>query len=221
MPNHVHLILVPSDPDGLLRAPGRVHRHSAGVIHARRKRSGHFWEGWFGAVAMDEEHLAAALRHVSLNHIDRLSSGGSESFRQASLFQDGVGGVARRNGIVDHEAPFGDWAFPNLVIALALADKLTPCQAQDFLQFRSEAFFSRDGAYLRDNLDRRNGFASEQVLDHAGQLGLERFKRCSPGCQPETIGQIGALGNPFAGLVIPCRTDGNGFHWFPALVCEI
>jgi putative transposase len=26
MPNHVHLILVPSDPDGLRRAPSRVHR---------------------------------------------------------------------------------------------------------------------------------------------------------------------------------------------------
>jgi REP element-mobilizing transposase RayT len=35
----------------------------------RRKRSGHFWQGRFGAVAMDEEHLAAALRYVSLNPV--------------------------------------------------------------------------------------------------------------------------------------------------------
>ncbi len=69
MPNHVHLILVPSDPDGLRRALARVHRHYAGVIQARRKRSGHFWQGRFGAVAMDEEHLAAALRYVSLNPV--------------------------------------------------------------------------------------------------------------------------------------------------------
>ena len=61
MPNHVHLILVPSDPDGLRRALARVHRHYAGVIQARRKRSGHFWQGRFGAVAMDEDHLAAAV----------------------------------------------------------------------------------------------------------------------------------------------------------------
>jgi putative transposase len=69
MPNHAHLILVPSDPDGLRRALARVHRIYAGVIQARRKRSGHFWQGRFGAVAMDEEHLAAALRYVSLNPV--------------------------------------------------------------------------------------------------------------------------------------------------------
>jgi putative transposase len=69
MPNHVHLILVPSDPDGLRRALARVHRSYAGIIQARRKRSGHFWQGRFGAVAMDEAYLAAALRYVSLNPV--------------------------------------------------------------------------------------------------------------------------------------------------------
>ena len=61
--------LVPSDPDGLRRALARVHRHYAGIIQARRKRSGHFWQGRFGAAAMDEQHLAAALRYVSLNPV--------------------------------------------------------------------------------------------------------------------------------------------------------
>lgn len=69
MPNHVHLILVPSDPDGLRRALARVHRSYAGTIQARRKRTGHFWQGRFGAVAMDEQYLAAALRYVSLNPV--------------------------------------------------------------------------------------------------------------------------------------------------------
>ena len=36
---------------------------------ARRKRSGHFWQRRFGAVAMDEEHLAVALVYVSLNPV--------------------------------------------------------------------------------------------------------------------------------------------------------
>ena len=60
---------MPSDPDGLRRALARVHRHYAGMIQARRKRSGHFWQGRFGAVVMDEAHLAAALRYVSLNPV--------------------------------------------------------------------------------------------------------------------------------------------------------
>ena len=69
MPNHVHLILVPQDEDGLRRALARVHRRYAGLIHARRRRTGHFWQGRYGAVAMDEEHLAAAYRTVNLNPV--------------------------------------------------------------------------------------------------------------------------------------------------------
>jgi putative transposase len=69
MPNHVHLILVPSDTDGLRRALATTHRRYAGVIHARQKRTGHFWQGRFGCVAMDDDHLAAALRYVSLNPV--------------------------------------------------------------------------------------------------------------------------------------------------------
>src|SRR5271156_4525455 len=69
MPNHVHLILVPEDEDGLRRALAPTHRKYAGHIHARLKRTGHFWQGRFGCVAMDEDHLAAALRCVALNPV--------------------------------------------------------------------------------------------------------------------------------------------------------
>src|SRR6266704_2694218 len=69
MPNHVHLVLNPADPDGLRRALAKVHRQYAGRVHARQKKTGHFWQGRFGAVAMDEAHLAAALRYVSLNPV--------------------------------------------------------------------------------------------------------------------------------------------------------
>ena len=67
MPNHVHLILCPGDEDGLRRALARAHRRYAGLIHARRRRTGHFWQGRYSAVAMDEDHLAAAYRYVTLN----------------------------------------------------------------------------------------------------------------------------------------------------------
>ena len=63
MPNHVHLILTPADSDGLRRALAPLHRRYAGHVHARRKRSGHFWQGRFGAIALGEDHLGAALQH--------------------------------------------------------------------------------------------------------------------------------------------------------------
>lgn len=48
MPNHVHLILVPGEEDALRRMLLSVHRRYAGRIHARLKRTGHFWQGRFG-----------------------------------------------------------------------------------------------------------------------------------------------------------------------------
>ena len=69
MPNHVHLILVPQDQAVLSRALSAVHRRYAGHVHARLQRTGHFWQGRFGCVAMDEAHLAAALPYVMLNPV--------------------------------------------------------------------------------------------------------------------------------------------------------
>jgi putative transposase len=63
------MILMPSDPDGPRRALSRVHRRYAGFIHARHKKTGHFWQRRYGSVVMDETHLAAALRYVTLNPV--------------------------------------------------------------------------------------------------------------------------------------------------------
>jgi putative transposase len=69
MPNHVHIIIVPSDADGLRRTFADTHRRYTGYINARHRWTGHLWQGRFGAVAMDEVHLAAAVRYVSLNPV--------------------------------------------------------------------------------------------------------------------------------------------------------
>jgi putative transposase len=69
MPNHVHIIAMPSDPDGLWRTFRQVHRHYTGYINARMRVTGHLWQGRYGSVAMDEAHFVAALRYVALNPV--------------------------------------------------------------------------------------------------------------------------------------------------------
>lgn len=69
MPNHVHLIVVPADEDGLRRTLADAHRRYTGYINARHRWTGHLWQGRFGAVVMDEAHLAHAMRYVSLNPV--------------------------------------------------------------------------------------------------------------------------------------------------------
>ena len=69
MPNHVHIIAVPQDEDGLRRTFRYVHRHYTGYINARLRVTGHLWQGRFSSVAMDESHLMSALRYVALNPV--------------------------------------------------------------------------------------------------------------------------------------------------------
>jgi putative transposase len=69
MPNHVHLILTPDDGAGLALALSRAHRLYAGFVNARARQTGHVFQGRFGSVAMDEDHLMAAARYVALNPV--------------------------------------------------------------------------------------------------------------------------------------------------------
>jgi putative transposase len=69
MPNHVHLIAVPEDAHGLGRAIGEAHRRYTNFINARGRWTGHLFQNRFASVAMDEAHLIAAVRYVSLNPV--------------------------------------------------------------------------------------------------------------------------------------------------------
>jgi putative transposase len=85
MPNHVHIIMVPSDADGIRATMSRVNRAYAGHIHAREQRTGHFWQGRFGCVAMDEAHLAAAIPYVALNPVRARLVKKAEDWRWSSV----------------------------------------------------------------------------------------------------------------------------------------
>jgi putative transposase len=69
MPNHVHLILVPSHVDGLRAALGETHRRYTRFINLREDWRGHLWQERFASVPMDERHLQAAWRYVELNPV--------------------------------------------------------------------------------------------------------------------------------------------------------
>src|ERR1700704_537259 len=60
MPNHVHLVLRPSTPDGLARAIGETHRQYTGFINARARWTGHLFQGRFSSVALDEALVPVA-----------------------------------------------------------------------------------------------------------------------------------------------------------------
>jgi putative transposase len=65
----VHLILTPETAEGLGRAVGEAHRRYTNFINARGRWTGHLFQSRFSSVAMDEPHLMAAARYVSLNPV--------------------------------------------------------------------------------------------------------------------------------------------------------
>ena len=69
MSNHVHLIAVPTLPDGLALAFRNAHGKYAAYWNAIHGASGHAWQGRFYSCPMDEVHLWAALRYTELNPV--------------------------------------------------------------------------------------------------------------------------------------------------------
>jgi putative transposase len=69
MPNHVHLIAVPSTRYGLALALGEAHRRYTRLVNLREDWRGYLWQGRFASYPMSDEHLAAAVRYVELNPV--------------------------------------------------------------------------------------------------------------------------------------------------------
>jgi putative transposase len=100
MPNHVHLILVPSHEDGLRAALGEAHRRYTRHINLREDWRGHLWQSRFASFPMDEAWLIACARYVELNPVRARLVEQPEHWRWSSarahlgLGEDGVTEIA-------------------------------------------------------------------------------------------------------------------------------
>ncbi|MFL6844059.1 MAG: transposase [Allosphingosinicella sp.] len=114
MPNHVHLILVPSHPAGLAKAMGETHRRYTSAINRREGWTGHLWQGRFASFPMDEEWLVACARYVELNPVRARLARRPEQWRWSSARAHL--GLAAADRLTDMESPLGrvgDW--PSLI----------------------------------------------------------------------------------------------------------
>ncbi|MEG3148604.1 transposase [Sphingomonas sp. ZT3P38] len=109
MPNHVHVILTPSDPDGLRRTFAELHRRYTRIINARHRWTGHLWQGRFGSVAMDDAYLASAARYVAMNPVRARLVDRPEDWRWSSTAAHFAGeddGVVRVQPVLDRTGDF-------------------------------------------------------------------------------------------------------------------
>lgn len=69
MPNHVHLVMVPSEEDGLRGVLGEAQRRYIRYINFREGWCGHLWQERFHSFVMDEHYLMATVRYVERNPV--------------------------------------------------------------------------------------------------------------------------------------------------------
>jgi len=69
MPNHVHLIAVPSERESLRLAIGEAHRRYTHRVNFREGWRGHLWQGRFSSYVMDERYLLACARYMENNPV--------------------------------------------------------------------------------------------------------------------------------------------------------
>jgi len=110
MPNHVHLVVVPTSEDGLRRAIGEAHRRYTLRVNLREGWRGHLWQGRFASVVLDEAHLLAAVRYVERNPVRARLVASAEEWPWSSALAHGLG----RNDVLVTVAPMlervDDWA---------------------------------------------------------------------------------------------------------------
>ncbi len=67
MSNHVHLIVIPGDVEGLAVSMKHTHGRFASYWNVVHNSSGHAWQGRYYSCPLDRPHLWEALRYTELN----------------------------------------------------------------------------------------------------------------------------------------------------------
>ena len=69
MPNHVHLVMMPVEEDGLRATLGEAHRRYTRYVNFREGWRGHLWQERFHSFTMDEDYLLSTVRYVERNPV--------------------------------------------------------------------------------------------------------------------------------------------------------
>ncbi len=109
MPNHTHLICVPSSEEALRRAVGEAHRRYTRRINFREKWRGYLWQGRFASFVMDEPYLLAAARYVELNPVRAKLVARAEDWRWSSARAHMLGCDDALVKVAPLPAMVGDW----------------------------------------------------------------------------------------------------------------
>lgn len=165
MPNHVHLVLVPSREDGLRATLGEMHRRYTSRINTREGWRGHLWQERFHSVPLDERYLLATVRYVERNPVEAGLAPAPPDWPWSSA-------SARLQGISDG------------IITLEPLQSMIP-DWPDYWACPRE----QDRERIRQHTRTGRPLGSEAFLDQAERIAGRRLRPAKPGPRPARNGR--------------------------------
>jgi len=86
MPNHVHFIVVPREPDSMAKTFDVVHMLYSQYFNSKMNRKGHLWQSRFYSCLLDNDHLCAAARYIERNPVRARIVDRPEEYRWSSAY---------------------------------------------------------------------------------------------------------------------------------------
>ena len=102
MPNHIHLVAIPSRPDSFALLLSRVHGRHAQAVNSIHGRTGHLWQNRYFSCPLSERHLWVAIRYVEQNPVRAMLAPRPEDFKWSSAQAHLVRG-SDKSGVLDME----------------------------------------------------------------------------------------------------------------------
>ena len=84
MDNHIHLMLVPENADGLRACMSSTHTTYAQRINRREQMTGHLFQGRYASFAMDDRHMMITARYIENNPVEAGIVESAEDWRWSS-----------------------------------------------------------------------------------------------------------------------------------------
>lgn len=104
MPNHVHLLAVPRNPESLARGVGLTHQYYSRVVNKKQGWTGHLWANRFHSTALDGDHLWEAVRYIEANPVRAGLVSRAEDWQWSSCREHA--GLTKPTGLLAPKSPF-------------------------------------------------------------------------------------------------------------------
>lgn len=109
MPNHVHLLVVPSTESSLREGIASIHQTYTRLINKSRSWTGHLWQGRFFSCPVEPQNTSIVARYIELNPVRAKICGTPRQYPWSSADIACSGGADGRSGFAPIYSPSGTW----------------------------------------------------------------------------------------------------------------